>query len=63
MAECDLCDGTGDCQNDFHHELAMDPEAIAKMIVDASCPACGTDTMTPGKCSKCGGTGEIDDED
>jgi hypothetical protein len=63
MAECSECNGTGECQNDFHSSVSgIDPMSWANFIVGESCPACGVSAMdSPGKCSVCGGTGESDD--
>lgn len=64
MADCDLCEGTGECQNDFHTNFAgIDPSAWVNLVLDNQCPACGGDPDDPGNCSKCGGDGEMDDED
>lgn len=64
MSTCPACGGDGECHNDFHSELSgLDPMAWAELITGTDCPACGGSPMgPPGKCSVCGGSGEIDDD-
>lgn len=60
---CGSCNGTGDCQDEFHsvlnRTLADSVEAGTGLSDD--CPACGNEASSPGKCSVCGGSGEQDD--
>jgi hypothetical protein len=69
MKTCPDCYGDGVCRNDFHPEdtveglvdLAVD---FASLVVGGrTCPACGEYSNTPGKCSSCGGTGEVEDDE
>jgi hypothetical protein len=56
--ECGACNGSGQCQNDFHNFY----NAVATvMIGSGDCPACGEESSQPGNCSVCGGSGEQDD--
>ncbi|TSC83388.1 MAG: hypothetical protein G01um101417_644 [Parcubacteria group bacterium Gr01-1014_17] len=62
MKTCPVCDGDGECRDDFHPKGFID--AIAGVVSDLlsiTCPACGGEKEHPGKCSTCGGTGEVDD--
>ena len=53
VMECGACNGSGDCQNEFH-----DHDPLWEMINDAvQCPACGESPAVRGNCSVCGGTG------
>jgi DnaJ-class molecular chaperone len=55
---CGACNGTGDCQNDFHELVNVWNPFLG---ADDVCPACGGKPAEAGNCSVCGGSGEQDD--
>ncbi len=61
LRQCGSCYGNGHCHNE-HHGLA-EATNIFPILIDGKnpCPACGEEPGSPGKCSACGGRGEIDD--
>lgn len=65
MATCAECDGTGECQNDYHPTtLTGTLASMGVQMAGVTCPACGSDNPEArGKCSRCGGTGEVEDDD
>lgn len=64
MATCPVCDGSGDCKNDFHAGFLgnLDPQTLVEELLDVTCPACGGGPNDPRNCSTCGGSGEVDDD-
>ena len=58
MATCPKCDGDKFCKNEYHGIAS----ATNPFDWDNKCPACGKPATSPGKCSRCGGTGEVDDD-
>jgi hypothetical protein len=62
MAQCGACDGSGECHNDFHgfFETVVN-SGVESLLGGNRCPACGQDRPCPGKCSACGGTGDVDE--
>jgi hypothetical protein len=64
METCPACGGDGECKNDFHNRSLGDAVFGISVIesIISECPACGSsNTEMGGKCSICGGTGEVED--
>ena len=49
MKDCPVCDGDGECRNDFHASTIgnLDPVTFVNDLLDESCPACGNDIDNP----------------
>lgn len=58
--QCGSCDGTGQCQNDFHNIY----DGMIDTVIGGGgeCPACGEPPGVRGNCSVCGGSGRQDDD-
>lgn len=58
---CGACNGSGECQNQFHDffETVVN-SGVESFLGGNECPACGEDRPNRGNCSVCGGTGEVD---
>jgi hypothetical protein len=59
MEQCGACYGSGECHNEYHEFLETFLDVPTGF--SGECPACGQPHSMPGKCSVCGGRGEIDD--
>jgi uncharacterized OB-fold protein len=62
MPTCEICQGSGECQHDFHDHV-HDDTTIGTFVDDfhgVKCPACGKGVFGGrGNCSECGGDGEV----
>ena len=61
MRICPVCDGDGECRNEFHDATINLIVLAVEVLSSKTCPECGEEYATRGKCSTCGGTGEVED--
>jgi hypothetical protein len=57
MGACRVCEGSGNCQDDFHDGDAFDRTWDA--VLHNTCPSCGKLIgQGRGNCAECGGSGK-----
>lgn len=63
MSECPHCNGSGECQDEYHESALGSGGIVTDFVLGSDCPSgCDGNSYEAGDCPHCGGSGDIDDD-